>query len=172
MSYQPLDKAVHRRRNAYVKYNNPREIEYLDQNNIDAATAVVFPAHLYSGNALPAAHFITGGHPFEPAMRDPNTRHLPRDTETHYIIGKERASHPPNFSRFGYARTKYGYSEQRPGTYVEPDEDCNLFLPEDMAPSRFYTDEYSGHSSVLSQAQIDYANVMNSYPKYPLLQQI
>lgn len=172
MSYGSSDPSESRRRNAYVKYNNPREIEYLDQNTIDAATAVVFPAHLYAGNALPAAHYITDGRPFEPAMRDPNARSLPRDTSTHYIIGKERMSHPQNFSRFGYARTKYGYSEQRPGTYVEPGEDCNLFLPEDMAPARFYTDEYSGHHSVLSQAQIDYANVMNGFPKYPLLQHI
>lgn len=150
-----------RRRNPYVRYNDPAEVAYLDQNTFDASKAVVFPGHMYAGNVVPSASFITDAKPFQDAMRPPGWRSKPRDTQTHYIYGVERMQHPDHFSRFGYGRRHYGYSEQRPGTYDEPGEDCNMFLPEDMAPKRFYSYEYSGHNINTSQASADLDGLNN-----------
>jgi len=126
----------------YVQYEKDSQIAYLNQNTFDGDRTVIFPRHLYSGNARQQAYY---------------TCFRPRDTELNYIIGVERDEHPDHFSHFGYARAPYGYgSGHWPGRYNTSIWCNNDPQPKDMAPSRFYEPINQGPFSIISQGELDY----------------
>ena len=75
----------------YIRYDSPQEREGLDLNSYVPGTATVFPYGLYSGEPFPVADYICG-------------QHVPRSTESHYIIDRERQQHPNHFARFASYR--------------------------------------------------------------------
>ena len=127
----------------YVQYENQSQVDYLDQNTFNGDKTVIFPRHLYSGNARRQAYYID---------------FRPRDTDLNYIIGVERDTHPDHSSRFDYGRCKYGYcSGHWPGRYEENEWGAGYDpQPKDMAPARFYEPKHQGPFAILSQAQMDY----------------
>lgn len=126
----------------YVQYEKNDQIHYLNQNTFDGDKTVIFPRHLYSGNARQQAYY---------------TCFRPRDTELNYIYGVEREDHPDHFSKFGYARAPYGYGTGHwPGRYNTSIWCNDDVQPKDMAPERFYEPVNQGPFSNISQGQIDY----------------
>ena len=109
----------------YMHPYNPREVRDMDLTPYkDSSKISVFP------EMIPGAEVAI--QPYYACSR-------PRSTKTAYIIGKERAEHPPHFSRFGYARCFNGYcSGATPGKYNVGD-DCSYDpQPQNAAPARFY----------------------------------
>jgi len=114
----------------YVNYNSDKEVCDLDLNIIDAKKTTVFPAHLYDGFPIHQPYYACS---------------RPRDTNTQYIIGVERAEHPDHFSRFGYAKSRNGYGLGHwPGRYRVSEGCCEDDQPQDMAPKQFYKDSCIG----------------------------
>ena len=113
-------------------YSQPSNIKGLDGSYEKKKDISVFPRNFYSR------------HPFAPSV---SYFVQPRDTRIHYTYdpdpyaGKERHTHVPVHSRFGYDRffNEYGAGPQSRG-YIEPPEcSCNE-APPDTAPARFYSD--------------------------------
>lgn len=126
---------------SYIAYNDKDQVAYLDRNTYDASRAVIFPRHLYGGEAVIDGYFVCS---------------RPRDTELSYVYGVERDDHPDHFSHFNYGRCQYGYcTGQWPGRYDENEWCQHLALPKDMAPPRFYETEYRGPYNVSTQAMVD-----------------
>jgi len=133
---------------SYIQYNDKSEVENLDQNTWNISLEGIEDGasggrRIYDFSPRQPAYYICYGG---------------RDKETHYIIGIERENHPDHSSRFGYAKSRNGYgSGHWPGRYNDT-EMCSLSDPQppDMAPSRFYEDEYQGPFTNYSQANVDY----------------
>ncbi len=127
----------------YTQYNDKKTVEALDLNRYDPFRATIFPYGVYSGAILPVDDYTCG-------------QAVPRDTESDYIIDRERTQHPNHFSRFGYARSFYGYvTGAWPGRY-RPNWFCQheapFTPPADMAPPQFYKSPNVGPFSDRSKA--------------------
>ena len=135
----------------YVRYNNPKEVRYLNLNIEDAGTPENFTDGVLSGGD---ATFYTK----PPRQSSYYACYGGRNVDTHYIYGVERDTHPDYSSRFGYGRCKNGYcSGVWPGRYMPNGEACaRTPFPKDMAPPRFYTEKAEDMFNVESQAIKDY----------------
>ena len=86
----------------YVYYQNSSERNRLNQNSFSTAgevgtsrsTISVFPLDIYQKPVMEVPEYICDG---------------PRDKRTDYIIGRDRETHTPFFSRFGRADAWNGY---------------------------------------------------------------
>lgn len=116
---------------AYIKFNVKKDVGRLDINTFNQNNATVFPHHLYTGEPVNTAYYLC------PTM--------PRDKATDYIIDREKQVHPDHFSRFAYAGCPNGYClAQWPGRYIVPSDCEDLEEPADMAPLKYYGEEYLG----------------------------
>lgn len=143
----------------YIRYSDRDQVASLDQNTYDSRKSTVFPRGLYSGNAVPVAQYAC-------------TR--PRDTETHYIINRERDDHPDHFSRFGYGRCRYGYCYgHHPGRYQVSECSagaicgCSDPQPPAMAPEKYYSGQFQGLYVVASVGNVDHNLTKNYGMKHP-----
>lgn len=131
----------------YVQYNIEPQVFDLDRN-------------VWRASAGTIADGATGRHLYANEPRHPayNLCFSGRDPETHYIIGKERDTHPDHASRFGYANCENGYcSGHFPGKYIVSDAcQCDP-QPPNAAPERFYTEPYQTPFQDRTQASVDYA---------------
>ncbi len=131
-------------RTNYTLYNSKKDVEELNLNTYNRDRATIFPYGVYSGDILPVDDYICG-------------QNVPRSTDSDYIIDRERLQHPDHFSRFGSARSFYGYSvgNWAPGRFT-PNFYCEKFEPftppPDLAPARFYKDPNVGPFSDRSSA--------------------
>ncbi len=130
----------------YVNYSDEAEVNDLDRNiwrvTKKDIRAGVTGRHLYKGEPRHSAYY---------------TCFSGRDPETHYIIGRERETHPDHSSRFGYARCRNGYcAGHRPGFFNENDHCSEVEMPKDMSPERFYKYQQQCPASSYSQANADY----------------
>lgn len=127
----------------YTQYNDQKAVRDLDLNAYDPYRATIFPYGIYSGAILPVDDYICG-------------QNVPRDTESDYIIDRERKQHPNHFSRFGYARSFYGYvsgawpGRYRTNFYCQKNEPFTP--PPDLAPPQFYKSPNVGPFSDRSEA--------------------
>ena len=147
-----MDRYSHTLNQEYVAYNDRSEIKDLDRNVWNATAGTI-------------ADGVTGRHLYKHDPRHPAyyTCFGGRDKETHYIIDVERDHHPDHSSRFGYARCPNGYcSGHWPGRYISSDF-CSACDPQplNMAPARFYSGQYQSPFNDISQAVVDYRNVMD-----------
>lgn len=127
----------------YTLYNSKKDVKALNLNTYNRDRTTIFPYGLYSGDILPVDDYICG-------------QNVPRSTYSDYIIDRERLQHPNHFSRFGYARSFYGYvAGAWPGRY-RTNFYCNKYEPfappPDLAPERFYKEPNIGPFSNRSSA--------------------
>ncbi len=131
-------------RDDYTLYNSEKDVKALNLNTYNRERTTIFPYSIYAGDILPVDDYICG-------------QNVPRSTYSDYIIDRERAQHPDHFSRFGYARSFYGYTvgNWSPGHYT-PNFYCEKFEPftppPDLAPARFYQSPNIGPFSDRSSA--------------------
>lgn len=142
-----VDYAHPSKNQSYVQYMYPEDLKKLDRNtwNVDdndLAAGAGGGRAMYSVEPRHRAHYMCSGG---------------RDPETRYLFNREKTRHPDFSSRFGYGRCPNGYCLGHfPGRYIVPSECGANPLPKNMAPSRFYTEEYRNQNSVNSQAIQDY----------------
>ena len=140
----------------HVRYHDPTEVAYLDQNVYNPKDATIFPKALYSGEPVPSPRYARG---------------LPRDTDMTYIIDKERSAHPPHFSHFRYERCPNEYCVGVwPGRYIT---NCDCARGDDeephgVAPPRMYDPGRIGPFNVNSHAIRDYNSVMKNGTQHQL----
>lgn len=109
----------------YTRYERNDAVAKLDMNTYDMVGSVTMPRGMYGGPPTKDAYYICS---------------RPRNTDTHYIIDRERLQHPDHFSRFGYARAFNGYGVGHwPGRYRTNDLNEYDAQPRGVAPARMYS---------------------------------
>jgi len=139
----------------YVRYQDEKEIQNLDQNSWPGPIANLSGSVSYGKLGKDLYTMFGNG----PRRQSYQICEAGRDVSSHYIIGLERDSHPDHSSRFGYGRCRYGYCfGHMPGKYIV-NEQCGGYddpLPNNMAPDRFYTSKYTDPFSCLSEGRVEY----------------
>ena len=114
---------------SYIQYEKKNKVDSLNMNIIDNKSVSVFPSHIYSGNTVQPPYYLC---------------FTPRNTETHYMYGVEKDSHPDHFSRFSYGMfnaCRNGYCQgNHNGRYIVSEDEYlkNDYQPPNLAPDRFY----------------------------------